>query len=200
MSNLVRHRSRWIFAALLLSAPFGALPAAAAGGANDWREFYGGARVSYLEIEDVDDGDLNFGIFGGGRILRHVALTVGLDYHTADFDLENRETYALTAGLEIYPMKRKVAVQPYVLGGVGLYESKFRFVDCCGNVIAKDTEYEFGFHAGGGMDITLSRDGADRLALNLEVRWVYTDEESGTNQVEPDGRMIGIGLKFKGPL
>lgn len=187
-------------ALLLLGVPSGSLLAGDAGHGGDWREVFGGARISWLEVEDVDDGDLNIGVFGGGRVLRHVAISGGLDYHTADFDLERRETYALTAGLEVYPMKRKVAVQPYLLGGAGLYFSEFKFEDCCGNVIVDDSELEFGFHAGGGMDITLTRDGADRLALNLELRRIFTDKERGNDQVEPDGTLIGIGLKIKGPL
>ncbi len=166
---------------------------------GDWREIYFGGRLSWLEVEDVDEGDLNLGAFVGGRILRYVALNGALDYHSADFDLDSRETYALTVSIEAYPMKRKVSVQPYLLAGLGLYESRFEITDCCGNTIIDDTEYEFGVHAGGGLDIIIKRNGSERLALNLELRRIFTDEENEDDQVEPDGTLIGLGLKFRTP-
>jgi hypothetical protein len=169
-------------------------------GAPEWREAYAGVRVGYLEVEDVDDGDLNLGFMAGVHLHRHLALGVSTDYHSSDFSLEDRETYALTLGLEVHFVKPKVAVHPFLFGGLGYYYSHVERENDFGDIVIDDINSEGGFHYGAGLDIVVYRDPAEnvRLAINFEARKIFTEKEDD-DDIEPDGFQFTVGLKIKGP-
>jgi len=192
-------RYQFLIFAVVLVATSTALQADESGGSGRRNRMsnYIGARVGYLEIEDVDEGDLNIGVMGGYGLHRHAALAGALEYHSADFDLEDRSTFALTAGVEVYFFKEKVAVQPYLVGGIGYYHSEVRRTDDYGEVIIDDIDYEVGFHAGAGLDINCCSYEGERFLINLELRKIFSDPEENREEVEPDGTQITLGLKVK---
>jgi hypothetical protein len=168
-------------------------------GAPEWREAYAGVRVGYLEVEDVDDGDLNLGFMAGVHLHRHLALGASIDYHSSDFSLEDRETYALTLGLEAHFVKPKVTVHPFLFGGLGYYYSHVEREDGFGDIVIDDINSEGGFHYGAGLDIVCCRMEGDRLAISLEARKIFTEKEDD-DDIEPDGFQFTVGLKIKGPI
>ena len=159
---------------------------------------FAGGRVGFLEIQDVDEGALNVGLMGGGYLGPHVALGASLDWHRSEFDPQERETFALTIGLEAYVLSYRYIIQPYFVGGLGLYRSETVFLDEFGEEIGRvDSETDFGFHAGTGMDINVGADEEGRIAINIEVRWIYSKPEPAGQDVEPDGAQITLGLRIK---
>lgn len=156
-------------------------------------DYFIGGRIGYLEVEDVDEGSPVIGMIWGYHLHTHLAITGSLDYHTANYSLEDRWTLALAAGLEVYPLGRRFPVQPYAVGGVGVYTSRVERVNEFGDVVLDATESNSGYHAGGGVDITW---GNRDVVLNLEARWLFTSEERDSEEVRPDGNQYTVGLRW----
>lgn len=160
-------------------------------------EVFVGGHLGYLEVDDVDDGSPVVGIFYGLQPLRHFAIKGVLAYHSANFSNEERRTVALTLSVEAYPLSYWIPVRPRVLAGVGFYRSEVRRFNEFGDALFDDTESDGGYHAGVGLDIDLRRLSSEtRVMLNLEGRWIFTEEED-VDEVRPDGVQYTIGVKFQ---
>jgi hypothetical protein len=56
----------------------------------------------------------------------------------------------------------------------------------------------YGYHAGIGLDIDCCwLESGTRAIINLEARWMFTQEEEGTLEVRPDGVQYTAGVKFQ---
>jgi hypothetical protein len=166
-------------------------------GDHDLEVFVGG-RLGYLEVEDVDEGSPIVGFIYGLQPHRHLAFKGALDYHSADFSREERRSLALTASLEVYPLSYWLPVRPHVLAGVGVYLSEVRRFNEFGDVSFDDTVSDSGYHAGVGLDIDCCRlESGTRAIINLEARWMFTQEEEDTLEVRPDGVQYTAGVKFQ---
>ena len=105
---------------------------------------------------------------------------------------------ALTLSVEAYPLSYWIPVRPRVLAGVGFYRSEVRRFNEFGDALFDDTESDGGYHAGVGLDIDLRRLSSEtRVMLNLEGRWIFTEEEEDVDEVRPDGVQYTIGVKFQ---
>ncbi len=157
---------------------------------------YAGGRVGYLKLEGVDEGSLNLGLFGAWQPHPHLALVGAFDYHEADFDLQCRTTWAVSASLELYLLDQENRLQPYVVGGVGYYVSQYDFEPVI--VGGDDHAREEGYHAGFGLDINTGQwdEDGDMVAINLDARWIFSEQEDDL-QVEPDGFLFSVGVKVK---
>jgi hypothetical protein len=161
-------------------------------------EIFVGGRVGYLEVEDVDKGSPIVGFVYGLQPHRHLAFKGTLDYHSANFSREERRTFALTASVEVYPLSYWLPVRPHVLAGVGVYVSEVRRFNEFGDVLFDDTASDGGYHAGIGLDIDCCwLESGTRAIINLEARWMFTQEEEGTLEVRPDGVQYTAGVKFQ---
>jgi opacity protein-like surface antigen len=157
-------------------------------------EAFMGGRLGYLEVDEVDEGSPIIGFCGGFRFHPHLAVTGSLDFHTANYSLEDRWTLALTASLEVALVSNRFRVQPYGLAGLGAYMSSVERVDEFGSVTFDDTESDGGYHAGAGLDINLPE---HEMAVNVEARWIFTQEEEDPREVRPDGVQYTVGLRFE---
>ncbi len=155
---------------------------------------YVGARVGYLEVEGVDEGSFNFGLFGGFEVREFLAIEGSLDYHTAEYSLGNRSTAALQASVRVYPLPILHRFRPYAVGGVGFYVSD---VDLGQETWERYTDG--GFHAGGGLDIAVPRHGLPPAVFTtFDVRYLYTHKsEDDPRKVEPDGILATVGVKAR---
>lgn len=161
---------------------------------------YGGGRVGYLRLDEVDTGSLNVGILGGVLFPPRVALEASVDYHTADFDTYGRETYAFQASACVYPFSARHAFLPYGVAGVGFYRNYYQPVDP--DAPTEDERSDAGFHAGFGFDLRLGKPGniaiqgapQPPLRLTVDLRYLFTRADpEGTHS---DGLLATIGLKI----
>ncbi len=159
---------------------------------------YIGGRVGYLEVEGVDGGSLNVGFLAGYAFQKALALEGSLDYHTADYGSNGRETVALQASVCVYPFSGRGRPRLYAVGGVGVYYSDYEITEE-GYTPTDTREWDAGYHAGVGIDVPigLMDDTPDSL-LTIDVRYLFTREERDDPQrIEPDGILATIGLKFR---
>lgn len=161
---------------------------------------YTGARVGYLRVETVDAGSLNVGVLGGVYFAPRLAIEGSLDYHTPDFDDYGRTTYALQASVYVYPFTAKHAFRPYGVAGAGFYWNFYEADEGFG--LPEDNRTDGGFHAGFGFDVVIGKEGdpsaggaPDRpICLTVDLRYLFTHDDPG--DVESDGLLATLGLKF----
>ena len=114
---------------------------------------YIGGRVGYLEVDRVDAGSLNLGFMLGRSFASVFAIEGSVDFHTPEYDLADRSTYAFQASLYFYPFATLTRIQLYAVGGVGYYISKFEF-DPTFNTDDESVS-DGGYHAGFGIEFPL---------------------------------------------
>ncbi len=155
---------------------------------------YVGVRVGYLEVKHVDTGSLNLGFMFGHFFHPMFAIEGSLDYHTPEFDVAERETFAFQASAYLYPFPSLAHLQPYGVGGIGYYLSRFEF-DAFSN-LDNERVGDGGFHAGFGIDFPLSGEQEeDKIhKFTIDIRYLFT-EESETAEIESDGVLISLGFK-----
>ena len=157
---------------------------------------YLGVRLGFLEVQHVDSGSLNLGFMFGHFFHPAFALEASLDYHTPEFDVAERETYALQASAYLDPFPSLAHLQPYVVGGVGYYLSRFEF-EAFSN-LDNERVGDGGSHVGFGIDFPLKGEhgGNEIQRLTLDVRYLFT-EESASAEIESDGVLITFGFKAR---
>ena len=162
--------------------------------AQEQSSFFGGARVGYLEVQHVDTGSLNVGFMFGYTFTPVFALEGSIDYHTAEFDLAGRETYAFQASAYLYPFDKLKHIQPYAVGGVGYYLSRYEFEPFLN--LDNEKVGDGGFHAGFGIDIPVTEElaGSDDWRITIDVRYLFT-QESESADIESDGFLLSVGFK-----
>ncbi len=162
--------------------------------AQDQSRLFGGARVGYLEVQHVDTGSLNVGFIFGYTFTPVFALEGSIDYHTAEFDLAGRETYAFQASAYLYPFDKLTHIQPYAVGGVGYYLSRYEFEPFLN--LDDERVGDGGFHAGFGVDVPLSQGsaGGGGWRFTTDVRYLFT-EKSESADIESDGVLVSLGFK-----
>lgn len=166
---------------------------------------YVGARIGYIELEEVDDdGSVSFGLTGGVFFRPRWSAEASLDFQESEFfvDLGNvavsvpltrRETWALQVGLAVTPWPDR-AVRPYAIGGVGYFWSRY------------DTDYGYepdrigdgGYFWGAGVDL-FGDDQDLPLSLVLEARWLFTRKEDYFEErgIRADGFTVSVGARFR---
>lgn len=160
---------------------------------------YAGGRFGYLRLNGVDTGSLNVGILGGYLFAPRVAVEASLDYHTADFDLYGRETYALQVSAYVYPFSVRHAVLPYGVAGAGVYWNYYQPEDP--NAAIEDQRSDGGFHAGFGFDVRLGKPAGPTVhgkrqppvRLTVDLRYLFTRPDPGGTH--SDGLLATIGIK-----
>ena len=165
---------------------------------------YFGARVGYVELEEVDDdGSFNFGVMGGVFFFSHLAAEASIDFQVSDFEFEftdgttitfpeiERKTIALQAGLSFMPFP-EYQVRPYVLGGFGYYRSRYTSSD-----LPRESVSDSGYFTGLGVDLLGGQWNGDG-SLVVEARWLFTQKEQYAEQsVRSDGFTVTVGFRIK---
>ena len=150
----------------------------------------GGRAVYYDPIDGGDDWR------GGAQARWYLsemfALEASMDYRKNDFGDSTVETFPLQLSGLIYLLPGK-RLSPFVLGGAGWY---FTDVDGPGNF--EDVQQRFGLHAGGGLQLMLSRnwsvDGSYRFVWLERIRSI--DANANNTKFQDEGHMVTIGLNY----
>ena len=164
---------------------------------------YVGARIGYIQLEEVDDdGSFTFGLTGGVFFRPRWSAEASLAFQESEFflDLGNvavsvpvttRETWAFQVGLSVSPWPEQV-VRPYVIGGVGYFLSTYDsdFTD-------SDRESDGGWFWGAGLDL-LGEEQNLPVSIVIEARWLFTRKEEYFDQgIRADGVTASVGVRYR---
>ncbi|NOZ12538.1 MAG: porin family protein [Acidobacteria bacterium] len=156
---------------------------------------YLGVRAGTLLVDNMGNGrDVSFGAMFGIKFNDAIGIEFSYDNQFNGLFGTGWSTDAYQASLLLY-LPASPRVQFYFVGGVGVYRSSYNYWadDGWNDYLISDTEYtDAGFHAGGGVDISLS----PNVALTLDSRYIFVNEDTpGDNRT--DGLLATAGFKFR---
>jgi Outer membrane protein beta-barrel domain len=132
------------------------------------------ASVSGPESPALENTDSSRTRFWGGYARLHflgsLGVEVAMDYQSMTNDTDTariRNTPIQVTGL-LLPIKKTFA--PYFLGGIGWYKHKVEALDN-GDAVATAYSTDFGYHAGGGLQVKFGR----HAAIFADYRYVWVD-------------------------
>jgi opacity protein-like surface antigen len=129
-----------------------------------------GARVAWVTADS--DADVDAVRFIGGQIRllsKRWGLEIAMDRHSEKFELLNQKVTEtpIQASLLLRIASRKVS--PFLLAGPGWYRRKVELPD--GPDHTDVTSTEFGWHAGGGLEILAGR----HFGIHGDYRYTFLD-------------------------
>jgi len=156
-----------------------------------------GPRAGYIQSENADRGNWTAGVQARLRLLPMLAIEGAVDYHEQDFAngaaRVSNYPVTLSALLYIWPLG---PIQPYIVGGVGWY---YTTVDYRGPLAGQSstTSNQFGYHAGGGLDLALSK----MVTLDADIRYIFLNlpselKDRAARDIDANGWMVTVGLTF----
>ena len=160
-----------------------AAPAAAQG-------FGIGARMAWVTADS--DADLDSVRFVGGQIRlglsQRIGLEVSLDSHTEDLELLNQKVKERPIQASLLFKLAAGSVQPYLLGGPGWYKRSVSPLEGPGEDL-EVTNTEFGWHAGGGLEIRAGR----HFGFHGDYRYTFLDFGGDDDDDDGGGLIPGLG-------
>ena len=156
-----------------------------------------GIRVGFVMGIDAEEAVPFLGLGARVPIADVAAVEVCMDFWTdeyADGDAEVTHTPLMISAMFYYPLETPLTT-PYILAGVGLHSLSF---DYSGALSAEDddTDSEFAFHAGAGLELTIG----SSLKAHLDVRWILLDPDPSASGIEDedfDTVQFSFALDFK---
>lgn len=152
-----------------------------------------GGRGMYFQAKDSSSGDWSGGAqvrVGLGRV---IALEGSADYRQTTFPGTRVDTYPVQASLLAY-LAPDWRVSPFLLAGAGWY-----FTHVEGPLGFESTSNRFGPHAGGGLQMFLTR----RWSIDGTYRYVWAEDVRARNltnirdqSFSDQGHMITGALNF----
>lgn len=128
-----------------------------------------GARMTWVHADSKADVDAVRFLGGQIRLLsRRWGLEVAMDHHAESFELLNQKVIEapIQASL-LLRFGRKVS--PFLLGGPGWYRRKVELIDGPDGADVHTTE--FGWHAGGGLEVFAGR----HFGIHGDYRYTFLD-------------------------
>jgi opacity protein-like surface antigen len=174
----VRHLLIAVFALGALLAT--ALPASAQG-------FGLGARFAWVKPDvDVDADSVRFNGFLMRAMGGRAGFELSFDRHSEEFELANLKVSETPIQASFIMRLRSGGFAPYLLGGPGWYKRSVE--PLIGAEDSGESATEFGWHAGGGIEILAGR----HFGIHGDYRYTFLD--FGGDDDDDDGGNIGGGL------
>lgn len=156
-----------------------------------------GVRTGFLMATDAEEAVAFVGFGARFPIAEVAAVEVTLDFWADEFaggDAEVIHYPLMVSGMFYFPLEIPTTT-PYLLAGVGLHGLSFEY---SGALAAEsdDTDSEFAFHAGAGLEMSVG----SSLAIHLDVRWILLDPDpaaSALRNEEFDTVQFSFALNFK---
>jgi hypothetical protein len=152
-----------------------------------------GARFAWIKQDvDVDADRVRF--FGlhmralGGRS----GFELSFDRHTELFELLNEKVNETPIQASLLVRLGQGSVAPYLLGGPGWYRRKVELIN--GPEDSGTSTTEFGWHAGGGLEILAGR----HVGIHGDYRYTFLD--FGGDDDEDEGFIDGLLPGYKGSM
>jgi hypothetical protein len=188
MTDVAKRRTSQWMAFLVVSALLGtAAPAAAQG-------FGIGARLAWVSSDvDVDADRVRFFggqiRLGGGR----AGIELALDRHTETFEALNEKIVETPIQASLLLRLSQGTVSPFLLGGPGWYRRTVEKIEG-GSDDLKVTSTDFGWHAGGGLEVRLGR----HAGVHGDYRYTFLD--FGDDEDEDEGLVGRLLPGHKGSM
>ncbi len=128
-----------------------------------------GGRLAWVTGDD--DADIDSLRFVGGQIrllAPAVGVEVSMDRHSESFELLNQKVTETPIQASLLLRLASGSVSPFLLGGPGWYRRKIEPID--GPDLSVSTT-EFGWHAGGGLEILPNR----HFGIHGDYRFTFLD-------------------------
>jgi opacity protein-like surface antigen len=170
---------RYVIVSVVVSAALFANPSIAAA-----QGFGVGARMAWVTADSEVDVDRVRFIGGQIRLLsQRWGLEVSMDRESESFELLNQKVTETPIQASLLLRMAGGKVSPFLLGGPGWYRRKVELIDGPDEPDLESTE--FGWHAGGGLEILPSR----HFGIHGDYRYTFLD--FGDDDEEEDEGFIG---------
>jgi opacity protein-like surface antigen len=174
---------------VLIALAGSAVPAAAQG-------FGIGGRFAWVRSDvnvDVDSvrfvgGQIRL---GGGRF----GVEVSLDRHSETFEELNQKVVETPIQASLLLRLSSGTLSPYLLGGPGWYKRSVEPAEGPDDVDVKVSTTDFGWHAGGGLEIKLGR----HAGVHGDYRYTFLDF-GDDDEDEDEGFIRGLLPGYKGSM
>ena len=153
-----------------------------------------GARMSWVKSDT--EADLDAVRFVGGQIRlmsSHWGFELALDHHSEEFEALNQKlTETPIQASVLMRLGRGSSFAPFLLGGAGWYKRKVEAIEGSHDLDIDETE--FGWHAGGGLEILAGR----HFGIHGDYRYTFLD--FGKDDNEDSGFIKGLLPGHKGSM
>lgn len=159
-----------------------------------------GPRAGFYKATDADEGNLFGGLNARARLGSLIGIEGTIEYRAGQtYGIGNYTVKTsfvpVTASLLLYtPLSDHFS--PYGILGVGSYFTNFNFSEEAENLgFEDDSNFNFGYHLGFGMELPLS----PNLALNLDYRYLFLNPDQNEESLDGadfSGNAFTAGLMF----
>lgn len=131
-----------------------------------------GPQVGYYKAQDADQGEFMYGGAVRIKLMSGFAVEASINYKQEEYEdgAVTVKNWPVMATGMLYPL-------PFLYGafGGGWYHTTFEFDQSVleENMPAKETKREFGWHAGGGLELPFG----EKAKITADVRYVFLDYE-----------------------
>jgi hypothetical protein len=152
-----------------------------------------GARFAGVRQDvDVDADSVRFFGLHMRAIGARSGFELSVDRHTELFDLVNEKVIETPIQASLLMRLAQGSLAPYLLGGPGWYRRTVEPIDGPGD--SGDRTTEFGWHAGGGLEILAGR----RFGIHGDYRFTFLD--FGGDDEEDEGFIGGLLPGYRGSM
>ena len=182
--------TRYAIVSLVLSAAVLATPSIA-----NAQGFGIGGRMAWVTADS--DADIDSVRFIGGQIRMlgpRWGVEVSLDHNSEEFELLNQKVSETPIQTSLLLRLASGSVSPFLLGGAGWYKRKVEPIDGPDDLEEKSTE--FGWHAGGGLEIFAGR----HVGIHGDYRYTFLDFGDDDEEDDDDGFIRGLLPGHRGSM
>jgi hypothetical protein len=181
---------RYLIVSVGLLAPLLAIPSIASA-----QGFGVGGRIAWVTNDpDADEDSVRF---TGGQIRllsSRWGLEASMDRRSESFDLLNEKVTETPIQTSLLMRLGSGRVSPFLLAGPGWYRREVEPIDGDDDLKVKATE--FGWHAGGGIEIRPGR----RFGIHGDYRYTFLDFDDDDEEDEDDGFVRGLLPGHRGSM
>lgn len=174
---------RYLIVSLVLSAAGLASPSIASA-----QGFGLGGRMAWVTADS--DADVDSVRFVGGQIRMlgpRWGIEISLDHNTETLKILQQKISETPIQTSLLMRLASGSVSPFLLGGGGWYKRKVEFLDLPDQ--PEESNTEFGWHAGGGLEIFAGR----HIGIHGDYRYTFLDfgDDDDDEDDDDDGGFIG---------
>jgi hypothetical protein len=162
-----------------------------------------GGRMAWITADS--DADIDSVRFIGGQIRMlgpRWGIEVSLDHNSEEFELLNQKVSETPIQTSLLMRLASGSVSPFLLGGAGWYKRTVEPIN--GSDVAEEKSTEFGWHAGGGLEVFAGR----HVGIHGDYRYTFLDFSDDDDEEDDDegfvrgllpghrGSMWTIGVTF----
>lgn len=159
-----------------------------------------GPQIGYYHVDDFDDGTFYYGIQARARLGAVIGLEGAVSYRPGtetSFMVGNVEQsyetkFVPVTGSLLLFIPVSPGFSPYGVAGAGAY---YTIYETEGDLVDEwDSEFNFGYHLGFGIELPFS----ENVALSLDYRYIFLTPDNGDAPEDADysGNVFTGGLMF----